>query len=440
MTTEIAIMNKTAVALAADSAVTIGHISSQGQEQKVYNSANKLFALSKFAPVGIMVFGNATLMGIPWETIIKTYRVHLGNNTYPFLKDYCEHFFTFLDNFSVDTKVGERYVLEISSLVFREIRQQLNEFVEKNTKEGKIVLEKDILFTLKNIIQEKFSEFKKISESSVFTKIEKNKLKKKYSHIFENSVSCVFEKIPFSRTDKLKLFDIAINAITTGPANQSGVVIAGFGEKEIFPACHDFDVRAILESHTIKTKRKDHCISQDSTVAIIPFAQSNEVCTFMEGMGRNIDEFFKKAFHSMMVHDFPIKLSDALVEKLKINDLDIKSSIIKIIQEMGHGAVSEIQRNLQLIKEKYYIHPVVQATGFLNKAELAAMAETLVNLVSFKKQVTLEAETVGGPIDVAVISKGDGFVWIKRKHYFDPSLNHHFFNNYFSGGVVNEKG
>jgi len=40
-------------------------------------------------------------------------------------------------------------------------------------------------------------------------------------------------------------------------------------------------------------------------------------------------------------------------------------------------------------------------------------------------------ETVGGPIDVAVISKGDGFVWIKRKHYFRPELNHCFFRNYF---------
>lgn len=41
---------------------------------------------------------------------------------------------------------------------------------------------------------------------------------------------------------------------------------------------------------------------------------------------------------------------------------------------------------------------------------------------------------VGGPIDVAVISKGDGLIWIKRKHYFDRDLNQHFFSNYFSGG------
>jgi hypothetical protein len=38
---------------------------------------------------------------------------------------------------------------------------------------------------------------------------------------------------------------------------------------------------------------------------------------------------------------------------------------------------------------------------------------------------------VAGPIDVAVISKGDGLVWIKRKHYFKPELNYHFFENYY---------
>ncbi len=69
----------------------------------------------------------------------------------------------------------------------------------------------------------------------------------------------------------------------------------------------------------------------------------------------------------------------------------------------------------------------------LPKDELAAMAEALVSLTSFKRKVTMESETVGGPIDVAVISKGDGFVWIKRKHYFDAELNPQFFSNNYKG-------
>lgn len=58
------------------------------------------------------------------------------------------------------------------------------------------------------------------------------------------------------------------------------------------------------------------------------------------------------------------------------------------------------------------------------------MAEALVSLTAFKRRVSMDTETVGGPIDVAVISKGDGFVWIKRKHYFGADLNPQFFAKY----------
>lgn len=65
------------------------------------------------------------------------------------------------------------------------------------------------------------------------------------------------------------------------------------------------------------------------------------------------------------------------------------------------------------------------------KDELADMAEAFVNLTSLRRRVSLDSETVAGPIDVAVISKGDGLIWIKRKHYFEPELNQHFFATYY---------
>jgi S-adenosylmethionine synthetase len=72
-------------------------------------------------------------------------------------------------------------------------------------------------------------------------------------------------------------------------------------------------------------------------------------------------------------------------------------------------------------------NPVIMAVNALPKEELAVMAETLVNLTSFRKKMSMLSETVGGPIDVAIISKGDGFLWIKHKHYFKAELNPHFF-------------
>ena len=61
---------------------------------------------------------------------------------------------------------------------------------------------------------------------------------------------------------------------------------------------------------------------------------------------------------------------------------------------------------------------------------MANVAESLVALTSLVNRMSPREESVGGPVDVAVISKGDGFIWIKRKHYFSPDLNSQFFNNY----------
>jgi len=84
MTAVIGILNKQAVAIAADSAVTV--LGEHGR--KIFNSANKIFALSKYHPVGVMIYNSATFMGTPWETIIKMYRRHLGKSSYNELKDY----------------------------------------------------------------------------------------------------------------------------------------------------------------------------------------------------------------------------------------------------------------------------------------------------------------------------------------------------------------
>ncbi|HFI6949934.1 TPA: hypothetical protein ACGSCI_003706, partial [Escherichia coli] len=94
MTAEIAVFNKTAVALAADSAVTI----SGGGKHKIYNGAEKLFALTKHHPVGLMVYGTGDLCTAPWELIIKAYRKDLGSKCFDSLEEYAEDFFNYLQS------------------------------------------------------------------------------------------------------------------------------------------------------------------------------------------------------------------------------------------------------------------------------------------------------------------------------------------------------
>ena len=55
MTAEIAVANRIGLALAADSASTSF---SQERVAKIYNSADKLFALHEREPVGAMIYGS----------------------------------------------------------------------------------------------------------------------------------------------------------------------------------------------------------------------------------------------------------------------------------------------------------------------------------------------------------------------------------------------
>jgi hypothetical protein len=96
----------------------------------------------------------------------------------------------------------------------------------------------------------------------------------------------------------------------------------------------------------------------------------------------------------------------------------------------GQNMLKDVVDALRSQRKEAYSDPILDAVQFLPKDELATMAATLVNLTSFKQRMSLDYETVGGPIDVAVISKGDGFIWIRRKHYFDGEINPQFFANY----------
>ena len=102
----------------------------------------------------------------------------------------------------------------------------------------------------------------------------------------------------------------------------------------------------------------------------------------------------------------------------QIDNIDLKALINEYAEQMQH------------VQRMNYIEPLMNAVDSLSKEDLSEMAESLIYLTYLKRRITFAEESVGGPVDVALVSKGDGFIWIKRKHYFKPDLNHHFFSNY----------
>lgn len=433
MTAEIAVMNKEAVALATDSAVTISH----GKEQKVFPSANKLFALSKHYPVGIMIYGSATFMNVPWETIIKQYRNQLGRKKFDSLKEYADDFITSLQNICAEFPESEqqKLVFRNSFGFYRYIIEDAKNRIEKVIKKNGKITEQEVTEIIYSTIKIHFDNLNKAPDlfQEEFAKL----IRLDYEKEINEAMRAAFERIPLGTEIKTQLSCISSFLFTKNifPNNYSGVVVAGFGEKDIFPSLKAFQMECVIKGK-LKFRILDNLsadISFNNDGVVIPFAQKEMVSTFIEG----VDPDFQNYIESYMAEIFA-KFPEMVVSNIKNLSQEDKDKLLETIKKESDNLFQDWLSHVKDYKKEKHIDSIVNVVGMLPKDELAAMAESLVNLTSFKRKVSMEAETVGGPIDVAVISKGDGFIWIKRKHYFKPECNHQFFSNYY-GELINDQ-
>lgn len=79
-----------------------------------------------------------------------------------------------------------------------------------------------------------------------------------------------------------------------------------------------------------------------------------------------------------------------------------------------------IQRVMQLSRQRMTAPLVVPPMAIQDVIDLAIfLVEATINFVKFSPG----APSVGGPIEVAAITKHEGFKWVQRKYYFDRNLN-----------------
>ncbi|MDV0445297.1 hypothetical protein MmiAt1_08660 [Methanimicrococcus sp. At1] len=386
MTSEIAVMNKKAVALAADSIATL--TSSSGD--KTYSTANKLFCLSYNHSIGIMINNNSFFSGQSWETIINVYRIEVENTKIRFnkLEDCVQHFINFVEcsnlfDISFQIKSALKEIEDLHNKVYALLSEDLINHFESNP--GISYTKNQQIDFMKNRMEELINNMEKkpdyINNFDDFIQSHQEEMDLIFSSIYEHTYSDL--KILINQITNL-YFNKMVNPY------ESRIVIAGFGDKDNIPKICSFLIdRAVLNklAYIYDFETKD-CAENPS---IIPFAQKEMVDEFITG----INPRFLDYINNINELNFPEQADDIY-------------SLIDYYSRQNH------------------INPIFSTLEYLDKPEMAMMAEMLVNLTSFKQKITNELESVGGPIDVAIISKGEGFIWIKRKYYFEADLNPHY--------------
>lgn len=422
MTSEVVVMNRLAVALAADSASTVR--GPDGRE-KIWNSANKLFALSRCEPVGVMFYNDASLAGVPWETLVKDFRSStLGAVVYPTLQEYACGFIEYLKSnlayFSPEAQEG--FFLNMVKQRFEEIRQTGIDRCFEQLSGGKRKRPK-LEEELRRIIGPNLEAWSKKDDLAVVGADIGSEIPRLYEEKIKEAIREVFNNVNFEKKtidDLLRLATLYGTKIDFGN-DYTGLVFAGFGSNDLYPVVRHLKIGPVIAGKLRYTREKDYKVSDGAPSHILPFAQSEMVETFLHGVSPRIQTTFIRS-----CAETTTVLANLVIDSISDLTAKQKKKWKKAVNHHADEVFENVVKRFQAFQVRHRT-PIQGALIHLPKDEIANVAESLVNLNYFQKRVSMDSETVGGPIDVAVISKGDGFIWIKRKHYFSPDLNPQFF-------------
>ena len=406
MTAEIAILNRQAVALAADSAVTIGR-------QKVWRTANKLFSLSPANDIGIMIYGSGDFIDYSWEIVVKTFREQIGDDSFATVSACAREFVEYLKSNKFQNVVPPDW--NVISLFYEVLDVVGRDVGDHSTRRG--YREK-----LTQVIEEHV-EYVRTECKQIPGCMEKKQFLEDYSKEIEEAIENTFKQPLTKKLIKRTADLLYMAAMSEIPSSRStGVVIAGYGSDQFFPELVDYRVdgkpREYLRAWVVQQIDLNDRRAQGASV--VPFAQADMSQIFMEGIAHTHRTFIHKTLIQVLNDK-----SDRLVKKLA-TDAGTRRSERASQKKENEQILRDFMNEFSDYIGTQMIQPVMGVIATLPKEEMAAMAEALVEITTLRRKVDSTVESVGGPTDVAVISKGDGLVWIKRKRYFDSEINPDF--------------
>lgn len=426
MTAEIAVLNKSAVALATDSAVTI---SAGDKALKIYESADKLFEISQSQPIGIMIYNGMQFLGVPMETVIKEFRRRLCVfDTVEMAADaFLKHLYEYVD----EAPESEIYnsIFSVVAPVAKEISEKITESVIAKLTEGDAPSSKDQFESLREntidaVLEHYENLVRDLGEVTLLPRKDKKTQKQKYRDLTARAVKESIDGFAEGEADRIIAVALSLLKSNHISGAKTGLVFAGFGEKERFPTLVSYEVDGIFEAK-IRLIKTDSCdIDRNGVRAYVrPFAQKEMVDRFLHGLDDRLRRDVTKYCQETVG-----KIYEGIFGSISFEDESAGEQLLTMARQAEEAFLRNLNNQAFRSIQDRSRREIEDMVEFMPKPELAKMAEALIDLTSIKRRVSQGLETVGGPVDVAVISKNDGFVWVKRKHYFAAELNHRYFD------------
>ena len=415
MTAIVGILNKRAAVLAADSALTVV----KGDRMKIYNTTTKIFQLSQDNHVAMMFFQNVDFMNVPWEVIFKLYHDKRGDKQFDSIKEYAEDFYQFLrdEKFFCSSDQQMDYLDGELATYYNNVKVAAKDNMEKEIDamdDYDFFNEEDLL---RQHLKDCIAGVEALASDADVNPGLEDVGEKEIRSYGKDSLETLKERIEEDSLPK-DMFDDWVSGFTNYIRsrfyyNGTGIVFVGYGKNDIFPTLLPTYVSGAFNNRLRYYLDTDgmYAIGEDCSASITPFAQSDVMITLMKGIAPN---FYEK------VTDLNVRsLSE---ERKKIADLlkeeGVDEAIVKRVSDLDTTDIEKKHsESMDDYMQEEYIDGIVNAVESFNVEDMANMAENLVSITGLQRHFSSSDETVGGPIDVAVITRAEGFVWVRHKDF-----------------------
>ncbi len=420
MTAEIAVLNKSAVVLAADSAVTIGG----GAAAKIFNTANKIFEVSEQNPIGLMVFNRLDFMDLPIEVVAKEFRRDNRGIEYDTVQDCANGFFEYLSTkISCSTETLLLNFEIVASDVISVVEERFNRAVRKQINETGKILRSKFNELLKKELKNEIARLEQLNNAEGFNRVT---LTESERGIVQGIAEERFRRVGLQLTKvNLDLFKRFVGASIHKEELSNaltGLVFAGFGKDEICPSIVHYEMDGILSGRLKYCLRNEVDIDRNGPAAdVLGFAQDDMVQAFING----VDPGYRQYMQALLREG--AEAAGRMILDPVLKDSTGVENFLSGLSDQFDTLAEDLMKRADDFSDQWYTRDVKDMVRSMPKEELATLAESLIEITSLKRKVTRDRETVGGEVDVAVISRSEGLVWVKRKHYFPSELNSRFF-------------
>ena len=385
-------------------------------------STDKVFRLSDAQPIGVMTYGNATVSGVPVNLLVESYRDGLKDRVFGSVPECAEDFRAFLSrggrhegsgtplitDAHMDVQAGHMVLRAWNALLDR-VRERMDGGYTPGRGGGSFDK------VLRRCMEESISEMRaSIPDAPDGTSVETNMTRLK-------RVVSSWDSRPDSHDIPLAFGNFEKDVIDITAARMSaveceddftGLVFAGYGTDENYPSFREIRIGGLFDSGLQAEDMGGVAIDAGNTSWIEAFAQRDVIDAYLTGMDKDL--------RSKIVCSVADLLNRSTQTVATATDAGVW---MEGVSSYNRTLLRGFDKSLDNYSFNYYMQPVKNTLRFLSKDEIAELAESLIKFTSLRRRVSDDQETVREPVDVVVISKYEGFVWVKRKLYFKKDLN-----------------